>query len=126
MSLRIEKVQKEVHGLISQYLLLHFPYKNDVMVSISNIVVSKDLKLAKVYYSFYSPLDIQLDQGEVAAVLNEEKKEVQSYIANNLKMKYTPKISFYLDNSIEENFAMVQKLRDLGYAKTPVSESESI
>ena len=117
MSMRMQKIAKEVQDIISRYLLSHFPYKNDIILSISNVVVSPDLRNAKVYFSCYSPMDTEIDPKEVLEVLEEERLAIQTYIHSKLKIKFTPKLKFYFDASVADNFRLIQKLRDLGLAQ---------
>ena len=117
MSVRMKKVEKEIQDIISTYMLNHFPYKNQIILTISNVAVGADLRSAKVYFSCYSPLDLEIDPKEVLQVLDEEKIDIQSFIHASLKMKFTPKLKFYFDSSMAENFALISKLRELGLAR---------
>ena len=109
MSLRLVKIGKEVQDVVSTYMLSHFPYKNQIILSISNVAVSPDLRGAKVYFSCYSPLDIDIDPKDILEVLEEERNAIQNYIHSKLKMKFTPKLKFYFDESIADNFHMIKK-----------------
>tara|TARA_B100001248_G_C27396180_1_gene465710 strand:+ start:3450 stop:3824 length:375 start_codon:yes stop_codon:yes gene_type:complete len=117
MSLRTKKIEKQLQDIISMYMLSHFPYKNDLILSITNVVVSPDLRSAKVYFSVFSPLASEIEPESVLEILEEERPNIQEQIHTKLKMKFTPRLTFYFDETIAENFRLIEKLKALGYAQ---------
>ena len=68
-------------------------------VTVSFVKVSKDLKVASVYIM---PLGGK-NKEKILEVFNENKFLFQKAISNEkLKVKYTPKIKFYLDDTFDE------------------------
>jgi len=75
-------------------------------VTVSFVKVSKDLKVASVYIM---PLGGK-NKEKILEVFNENKFLFQKAISNEkLKVKYTPKIKFYLDDTFDE----AQKIQKL-------------
>ena len=75
-------------------------------ITVSFVKVSKDLKLASVYIM---PLG-GYKKEETLVLLNENKFFFQKFISREkLKIKYIPKIKFYLDDTYEE----AQKIQKL-------------
>ena len=75
-------------------------------VTVSFVKLSKDLRMASVYIM---PLGGE-NKNEIIEVLNENKFFFQKIISKEkLKIKYIPKIKFYLDDSFDEA-QRIQKL----------------
>ncbi len=60
--------------------------------------MSPDLKVAKVYISIFGDTD---KKKNALAHLNVEKGAIRSELGHNLSLKFTPTISFYLDESLD-------------------------
>lgn len=68
-------------------------------VTITRVVLGRDLRDARVYVS------IREHQGErprMLALLHRNRAEFQRLINKDLAMKYTPRLTFELDTSLEE------------------------
>ncbi len=100
LSNRQLKVGQQIRFLISNFLIKedfifeNFDSKN---VTIVDVVLSSDLKNAKIYVTTNSISENRLFINE----LNQKSKFIQGKIASNLSSKFTPKIKFVFDNSFE-------------------------
>ena len=65
-------------------------------VTITSVQTSGDLRHAKV---FVSSLGDEDEQQESLNALNRAKRLLQSAVAHDLRLKYTPVLEFYLDDS---------------------------
>ncbi len=63
-------------------------------------MVTPDLKLAKIYFSVLSP---KQTIREIEIGLNRKKKVFRKYLGQSLRIKNTPELKFYYDNTIEES-----------------------
>jgi ribosome-binding factor A len=79
-------------------------------IIVSRVEVSKDIHYAKVFISSF-------DSGETldasAEALNHAAGFVQQHVGRKLTIRYTPKLTFYADRSIEQGFEITKKIRDL-------------
>lgn len=110
---RIQKVNKEVQQLVSSYISQTLSSQFSVIISVNNVIVSRDLRGAKVFVSFLNK-DLNIDEKEEKAcldLLQKQAVEIQFYISKRLRMKFNPKLKFFLDDSIHEQ-ATVQSLLD--------------
>ena len=109
--LRLKRVESFLQKEISRMIIsgtIHDP-RVDPMVYISRIEVSKDLAYGKVYVSGYPEKSkLQLS----AKALNHAAGFIQAQLAKKLRMRHTPKLTFYSDTSIQEGFAVNQLIRD--------------
>lgn len=68
-----------------------------VSLTISEVVVSPDMRHAKIYYTY---LDDSLSQKEVAEALSQAVPYFRSLLAKNTALRFMPQLHFHYDNSI--------------------------
>ena len=61
--------------------------------------VTDDLKLAKVYLSF---LKNKNSIDDILAILSEKHNLIRHYLGRKVKLKYTPQLRFYYDNTLKQ------------------------
>ena len=88
-------------------------------VSITRVWLSKDLKLARVYYL---PLGCDGDGAALQASLNALHGHLRKRLAQRLQLRNTPKLNFYLDEDLEEAVRITNLLDGLEIA--PEEEEE--
>ena len=91
-----------IRSLVSDCLLKEDFYETEVpftTITVSFVKMSKDLKIANVYFM---PLGGEFKE-TLLDVLNSKKYIFQKYIAKaKLQSKFTPKLSFYIDDTFDE------------------------
>lgn len=97
MSLRLKKIESMLKEELS--LLFHQKLKDPLfgIVTITDIKVSPDIKSSKVYVSVYE----KEKRDEVMAKLNGVKKMLRTEIAHKVRMKHTPELNFYIDETLD-------------------------
>lgn len=97
MSIKIDRIAKEMIREISTILQTEIKDQEIRFVTITDCKVTNDLSFAKVYYT----------------VLNESKKEetekalkgasgyIRKLLAERMKIRHTPELTFVFDESIE-------------------------
>lgn len=75
-------------------------------VTITNVIISKDLQNAKVYYTVVGNKE---NQEIVGKVLNEASNFIRNKLKPRLTMRYTPMLRFFLDESFD-NIERVSQL----------------
>ncbi len=85
-------------------------HRVSTLISISHVEVSSDLAHAKIWVS-----SLQGEKGSVKAAegLNSAAGFIQSVIGKKLKTRYTPKLRFIPDQSIEESIQIQNRLREV-------------
>lgn len=93
--------QKQVSSLIKETLgrqiLETFRDSINTLVTVSKVEMTKDLKIANVYLSFFGHKDKDL-------ILNKIKNKsgfLRKTVASKTKLKYNPQLIFFLDSSPE-------------------------
>ena len=91
-----------IRSLISDCLLKEDFYDdniNSTTITVSFVRMSKDLKIANIYFM---PLGGK-NKFNILKNLNEKKYIFQKFLSKaKLQSKFTPKLSFYLDDSFDE------------------------
>ena len=99
MSYRIERVNTLIRRELSDIIQnqLRDP-RLDVFVTITEVNTSVDLKFAKI---FVSSIGGRQEEAKVLGVLKAAAGFLRSELAHKVRLKHTPELSFYWDNSIE-------------------------
>lgn len=84
-----------------------------VMVTVTNVVMSPDLMLAKIYLSVYNSDNKQA----IILLMEEHKSRLKGQLSSRLRkhVRRIPDIDFYIDDTLDESFrleALFQKLHD--------------
>ena len=101
-----EEIQKELSSLLRT---VKDPRVQDVMISITRVETTPDLRYTKVYVSF-----LQEDKAQEAMKgLKSAGGYLRRELARNLKLRYTPEIVWSLDDSITYGAKMLKLINSL-------------
>ena len=108
-SSRPKRVAEAIRNELSILLLqrVRDPRLRDVMIT--NVVMSPDLKRAKVYYSLPSGRQV----GQAGAGLKKAKGFFRSHLAKQMNMRYTPDLVFFHDRQNEETERLDDLFREI-------------
>lgn len=97
MTHRIEKFENLVKEEIS--LIFLFKLKDPLFgfVTITNVKVTPDLKLAKIYLSVLE----KEKRDEVLNKINGQSKYIRSELASRIRVKFVPELKFFIDDTID-------------------------
>lgn len=107
---RIQRVEKELRDLISSYMVIQLGGEIEGIAAITRVMVSKDLRSARVL--------VYNQAGEAVAkqnveVLQGNAHQINQYINSQVRMKYSPKIKFFVDTKFEDAMKVQHELRKL-------------
>lgn len=100
------QVKKELGRLIRDRLSV----EAHGLITVTDVEVSKDLRMAKVHFSV---VGVQDQEERAGTLLNGMRQELQGELAKLVKMKYTPQLSFRPDHSIERGIKVISILENL-------------
>lgn len=98
MSIRMEKVAEEIKHRLNSVMTKDLSDLNAGLITISRVMMTPDLKLAKVYISFLGnkePADKLIER------INYRKPHIRYMLGRQLTMKYTPDLIFFFDDTME-------------------------
>lgn len=110
MSRRTEKIASLIQSELAELLLKGLKDPRIGFVTVTGVDVTPDLKFAKVYYS---KMGDEEKRGETQRALEHAAGFLQRKIADALKLRFTPKLSFYYDESLDEGMRIEKILEDL-------------
>lgn len=99
MSVRTERVASIVKEEIGIIFQRNFEMKDYGFMTVTEVRMTPDLKIAKVYVSVFG--DAAKKQ-KTLAMLEAQKSFVRQTLGHNVKLKFTPSIVFYLDETIDK------------------------
>ena len=114
--MRMDRVNEQLKREISQILQQEMGDPRFTFVSITKTDVSKDLRLAKVYFRVLG------DEKQAVAVqrgLEGAGRKIRRFVAQRLTMRYTPDLTFIYDHMLDDQSRIEKMLEDIRY------ESES-
>lgn len=95
---RADRVSDLLKEEISQMLLREVKDPHIGFITITDVEVSKDLQVAKVYYTI---LGDEKQLRESAQALNRASRFIKRQLGKRLRMRYIPDIIFKYDHSLE-------------------------
>ncbi len=98
MSIRTEKVSSLIKEEMSQILLRELVIDTDSFLTVTDIIMTPDLKIAKVYLSIF---DSNEKKEATINELTRRKGEVRQMLGARIRLKYTPDLQFYLDDTLD-------------------------
>ena len=102
--MRTKRVSRLLIQVISEVVFKEVKDPRVKNVTVSDVTMSRDLKNARVYVEVFGG-----DITEVLEGLNKAAGFIQMRIAQTLKLKFTPKITFYKDTSFD-NAQRIEKI----------------
>lgn len=96
-SFRKEKVAKLLKEEIS--IIFQTKIKDPAfgLITITNVTISPDLRIAKVYFSVYE----REKRKHVVEKIIEVKALIRGELAHRIKLRFTPELDFFLDDTLD-------------------------
>jgi ribosome-binding factor A len=101
-------LRREIAELL--YRIMHEEEFDLGAVTVTHVETSRDLREARVLVSIR---DHESQRARMLALLARHRGEIQSHINRDMGLKYTPRLSFALDNSVERGDHVLGVLSEL-------------
>ena len=98
MSIRTERVSEEIKHRMNSAMSKDLMEIHAGLVTVSRVIMSPDLKIAKVYVSF---LGNKESAEKLVERINNRKSHIRFLLGKQLTLKYTPDLIFFYDDSME-------------------------
>ncbi len=96
MNQRSERVAELIHRNLSAMIVFEMRDPRIQHVTITEVKLTPDLQLAKVYFTWTGPEE---GRKEMRAVLNHASGYLRSKLSERIDLKYMPQLQFYYDDS---------------------------
>ncbi|HEY5124373.1 MAG TPA: 30S ribosome-binding factor RbfA [Ignavibacteria bacterium] len=110
MGHRVEKVSEEIKHKLNTAMSRDLMELNLGLVTISKVIMSADLKFAKVYVSF---LGNKEPAEKCVERLNYRKSHIRFLLAKQISLKYIPDLTFFHDDTMEYADKISKLINDL-------------
>jgi ribosome-binding factor A len=121
---RVFKVAAKVREVLAIELLGRAEPRFSLM-TITSVVVSPDLRIAKIYWS--APSDVIMDREDVLEAIEDHTPSLRRVLAKKLGLRAVPELKFFFDETmdrveeVERLFERVRAQDDLRVSKAPQS-----
>jgi len=111
---RMKRVNELVRQQLSESIRKHLPVEDYGLITVTEVVVSKDLKTAHVYISTIGGAQ---NKKNALSALTGIRKELQYELSRKVIIKYTPLLVFREDEGLERGQHIVELLDSLDQKK---------
>ena len=112
-----DQMKRDVSSVISEVL----PDRPDLIVTVSAVEVTDDLRYAKIYYTV---LGDQTKIDEVARIFERATGHIQAELAHRMRLRRMPEISLLYDESLIEGMRVVSLIDELSDKADKKDEQE--
>lgn len=99
MSIRAKRAASEIQKILSLRLADFARHKNAGIFTITAVKMSTDLSIAKIYFSIYGG---KISPQTFLNLLEEEKSTLRQFVGAKIRLRQTPELRFYYDDSLEK------------------------
>lgn len=107
---RTDRFSQQMQREVAQILQREIKDPRVVMVTVSDVEVSRDLAHAKVFVTFLN--DDEGSRKEALKVLNEASGYIRSLLGKRIKARVTPQLRFEYDPSLAEGIRMTKLVNE--------------
>ncbi len=101
-----DQIKRDVSAVIADVL----PDRPDLIVTVSSVEVTDDLRYAKI---FYTVLGDEEKINEVAKIFSRATRHIQVELGHRIRMRRTPELTFVYDTSLIEGMRVVSLIDEL-------------
>jgi ribosome-binding factor A len=117
MKVRLERVREMLKRALGEIVRRDFPPTPDYgLLTINEVVVSADLREAKVYVGVVGKPEVKK---RAMKRLAEKRGQVQYELGRAIVLRWTPVISFHLDESVERGNRILSIMEELEQQESP-------
>jgi len=109
-SRRIERVNELLKHEIGEIIRREFNIADTGLVSVNAVETSGDLRSAKVFISVLGKPD---QQKTALRRIDEKRTFIQGQIGRSIVLKYTPTLTFLMDDTIEKGNRVLQIIDEI-------------
>lgn len=106
---RVQRVEKEIREIVSKFIITKVPEAKGI-VGVSRVIVSRDLRKAKILIHNLEGLKQTKENVET---FKSYSHLIQKEIGSQIRMRYCPKIEFYVDEKYDDVLKVQNMLHQL-------------
>lgn len=98
MSLRTERVASLIKEEVGMFFTREYRDPSYGFITVTEVHMSPDLRIAKIYVSVMGTTEIR---ERTMGMLEHNKSQIRSFIGSHLRLKFTPSVQFYIDETLD-------------------------
>ena len=106
MSIRPARVAQLIKHEISEALTTRIETTGYGLLTVTEVIVTPDLRLAKIYVSHFRS---EKSNAQILEFLEANAKEIRMGVGKAVRLKFTPELRFYIDETLEK----VERIEEL-------------
>jgi len=116
-SVRQLKVAAQIQRIVAMVLLRDIADPRvDGLVSVTRVEITSDLREAKVFLSLLAGTR---PPATVLEGIKSAGRHIQAEVADGLALRYAPRLTFHLDESLKKQAEILQKLKEVAEERGP-------
>lgn len=120
-TLRLQRVQELLKRAIGEVIRREVPIDKVGVVTVNDVNVSSDLHSAAV---FIGVIGKDYQKRDALALLNRDRKRLQTLVGREIVLKYTPQLKFLADDSVPRGDRVLKILDELEKADATATPDE--
>jgi len=110
MSLRTERVASLIKEEVGMLLAREYRDPAYGFITVTEVHVTPDLRIAKIYVSIMGSDGIR---EATMKMLEQRKSEVRAFVGSHVRLKFTPTVQFYLDETLDRVEKINRLIREI-------------
>lgn len=107
------RIEKEVQEIVSRFVINHLRNELPGLITVTRVQMPADFRTAQIFVTYFAPEQTDEKVVDIAEVLQGWAKDIQDEIAQVLKMRYCPKLTFFNDETTEKILKIEKILSDI-------------
>src|SRR5688500_5487195 len=107
---RLLRVRELLRREIGEAIRREIPVQKAGLVTVNDVEVAGDLKNAKVYISLLGTTE---QKKTALDMLSKNRTRIQSFVAKTVVLKYTPRLKFVVDESVDRGNRVLTIIEEL-------------
>jgi ribosome-binding factor A len=104
--MRTERVGSLIREEVGLYIAREYRDSSAGLITVTEVHMTPDLRIAKIYVSILGNAEVR---ERTLNMLEHQKPEIRSFIGSHMRLKFTPAVQFYLDETLDR----VEKIENL-------------
>jgi ribosome-binding factor A len=109
-SIRMQRVRELLKRAIGEAIRRELTVEQAGLITVNDVDVAGDLKSASV---FVSMIGTPTQQRAGSALLRQHARRIQDLVARSVVLKYTPRLRFVMDDSIQRGNRVLQIIDEI-------------
>ena len=110
MSLRTERVASLIKEEVGMLFARDYNDPSYGFITIVEVHMSPDLRIAKIYVSIMGTAEVK---ERTLRMIEENKGAIRSFIGSHMRLKFTPAVHFYIDETMDRVDKINQLLKQI-------------